>query len=173
MEFKILITGYFSSGKTQFIKTLSQSSISSEVKITNHHESKEKEMTTVAMDYGKIIIDGKKIHLFGTPGQERFDFMVDILANNHDGAVVLIDSSNPESIKNANKFIKFLKEKGTPFVIACNKQDKSVALKPKEIADILNLPYNLTKPLCALNKQSSYKILKDLLLDISMKKKVA
>lgn len=33
--------------------------------------------TTVAMDYGVIRLDeSTKVHLYGTPGQERFDFIV-------------------------------------------------------------------------------------------------
>ncbi len=44
------------------------------------YDSNKKVKTTVAMDYGTMTLDAKeKIHLYGTPGQERFNFMWDIL----------------------------------------------------------------------------------------------
>ena len=35
------------------------------------------------MDYGEYEKDGKKYHIFGIPGQERFEFMWPILAKEH------------------------------------------------------------------------------------------
>ena len=44
--------------------------------------------TTVAMDYGVMHLDdGEKIHLYGTPGQARFDFMWDILTTGGIGLI--------------------------------------------------------------------------------------
>jgi hypothetical protein len=38
-----------------------------------------KDQTTVAMDYGVLALDGGvQLHLYGTPGQERFSFMWDM-----------------------------------------------------------------------------------------------
>ncbi|MDQ7055912.1 MAG: ATP/GTP-binding protein [Persephonella sp.] len=76
---KILVTGHFSAGKTEFIKNITGDTLLTEVSLSSQEEKSVKEKTTVAMDYGKLEIKGKKVHLFGTPGQERFDFMLDIL----------------------------------------------------------------------------------------------
>jgi signal recognition particle receptor subunit beta len=78
---KIVVTGPFNSGKTEFIKTVSEIDVvSTERKITAEQE-KIKESTTVAMDFGRITVDDDLVlYLFGTPGQKRFDFMWEILS---------------------------------------------------------------------------------------------
>ena len=50
--------------------------------------------TTVAMDFGRITIDRDLVlYLFGTPGQDRFDFMWEILGEGMLGYVLLVDVS--------------------------------------------------------------------------------
>ena len=80
-KIKILISGPFAAGKTQFIKTISEiEPLTTERKTTAKNEKKVKNFTTVAMDFGKITIDDEhELYLFGTPGQSRFDFMWEIL----------------------------------------------------------------------------------------------
>ena len=77
---KMVVTGPFAAGKTQFIRSISEIDVvSTERKITNTAE-RVKDQTTVAMDFGRITIDDDLVlYLFGTPGQKRFDFMWEIL----------------------------------------------------------------------------------------------
>ena len=160
MEVKVLITGSFSAGKTKFIDTLTGNSVQTEVRLSHKDEKLEKSTTTVAMDYGKVMLENKKIHLFGTPGQERFDFMLDILAKNKDVVLILVDSSNPNSIEDTKRFINFIKKSETPFIVACNKQDLNNSLTPEEVAQILDLPQEQVKPLVATNIESCKQALK-------------
>ncbi|MBI4630464.1 MAG: ATP/GTP-binding protein, partial [Chloroflexi bacterium] len=78
---KMVVTGPYSSGKTQFIGTISEIDVvKTERKVTSEAE-KVKDQTTVAMDFGRITVDNDLIlYLFGTPGQRRFDFMWEILS---------------------------------------------------------------------------------------------
>ncbi len=78
---KIVVTGPFASGKTQFIQTISEIDVvATERKISGESE-RIKNATTVAMDFGRITIDEDLIlYLFGTPGQRRFNFMWEILS---------------------------------------------------------------------------------------------
>ena len=58
--------------------------------------TRRKKNTTVAMDYGMIRVGpGEKVHLYGTPGQERFDFMWEILTKGGIGLVLLLDNTRP------------------------------------------------------------------------------
>ena len=85
---KMVITGPFSSGKTEFIRSISEIEVvSTERGITpDTAESQQKDNTTVAMDFGRITVDDDLVlYLFGTPGQRRFDFMWEILAEGHAG----------------------------------------------------------------------------------------
>ncbi len=57
----------------------------------------QKTTTTVAMDFGRITIDESIIlYMFGTPGQDRFGFMWNDLADGALGGVVLVDPSRME-----------------------------------------------------------------------------
>lgn len=75
-DFKIIFTGPVGSGKTTAIATLSdEPPVCTNQNATDMTKEK-KSKTTVAMDYGTMSLDAKeKIHLYGTPGQERFNFM--------------------------------------------------------------------------------------------------
>jgi signal recognition particle receptor subunit beta len=53
-----------------------------------------KKTTTVAMDHDVVQLEnGDTINVFGTPGQERFDFMWDILSQGAHGIVLLLDNT--------------------------------------------------------------------------------
>ena len=79
---KMVVTGPFSAGKTQFIQSVSEIEVvATERKITSKAERSVKNATTVAMDFGRITVDEDLVlYLFGTPGQKRFDFMWEILS---------------------------------------------------------------------------------------------
>ena len=111
---KIIFTGPVGSGKTTAIQTMSDIPIVSTNEEASDMTKDRKPQTTVAMDYGRINI-GKteKIHLYGTPGQERFSFMWDILTNGALGLILLLDNSrdNPKQdlkfyLQSFQKFIQ-------------------------------------------------------------------
>lgn len=113
---KIIFTGPVGAGKTTAIKSLSDTPvISTEQRATDQVKNR-KETTTVAMDYGMIKLDhGESIHLYGTPGQERFNFMWEILVENALGVVILVDSANQDPLGDLSFFLKtfsqFIKSK--------------------------------------------------------------
>src|SRR3972149_2975755 len=126
---KMVVTGPYSSGKTQFIGTISEIDVvKTERKITTEAE-KVKESTTVAMDFGRITVDAELVlYLFGTPGQKRFDFMWEILSEGMLGFVVMVDSTIPETFRDAKSFLEtFRAYAPTPYVVAANKQDREDA----------------------------------------------
>ena len=85
---KLVISGPVGAGKTAFVKSLSET----EVVETDELASEDigKTMTTVAFDFGTLNLDGQPIHLFGTPGQDRFDFMWDMLCEGALGLILLV-----------------------------------------------------------------------------------
>ncbi|HYO88053.1 MAG TPA: ATP/GTP-binding protein, partial [Candidatus Limnocylindrales bacterium] len=76
-QVKMVVTGPFSSGKTEFISSISEIDVvRTERTISSEAEREVKQQTTVAMDFGRITVDDDLVlYLFGTPGQRRFDFM--------------------------------------------------------------------------------------------------
>ncbi len=135
--FKILITGSFGSGKTTLVRTLSEiEPLLTEKKISQPAEkSQEKETTTVAMDMGKLkVSDDIEVHLFSTPGQERFSFMLDILSKGIIGALVLVDATSRQSIEEAEQIAKRIREHyDIPVVFGITKLDREEAKSIEEI----------------------------------------
>jgi uncharacterized protein len=122
--YKIVITGPFNSGKTQFIKTISDIDVvSTERKITTEDRGIKAE-TTVAMDYGRVKLDEDTLYLYGTPGQPRFDFMREILSSEMDAFLVLVDSTDAPSFRDAADLIEQFKGfMDVPHLIVANKSD--------------------------------------------------
>ena len=110
---KIVVTGPFGAGKTTFATTVTEGLGGGTLVTTETGVSDEtaalKTSTTVAMDHTSFTVpapagaawDDTKVHLFGTPGQERFSFMWELLAQNMDGYLVLVDASRSVSISQA------------------------------------------------------------------------
>jgi len=124
MKAKILVTGAFNAGKTTFIHSISEiDPVYTDKKMLDVDE-----LTTVAMDFGRITVDEElSLFLFGTPGQERFDFMWDILKEDIIGFILLVDSTLPQP-EATEKILKFLTERtDAPYVVACTKQDQENA----------------------------------------------
>ena len=166
---KMVITGPFSAGKTEFIGTISEIDVvSTERRITSSAEQV-KDATTVAMDFGRITVDNDLIlYLFGTPGQRRFDFMWDILSQGMLGFVVMIDSTKPETFREAKRILEtFESYASTPYVIAANKQDMEDAWTPDDLRIILRLDSDVkVLPCIATNKESVKNVLLELLYSI-------
>lgn len=159
---KIVITGPFNAGKTQFIQTVSEIKVAStERRLSSTDESKVKKQTTVALDYGRVKIDDTTLQLFGTPGQDRFDFMWEILAEEMNGFIVVVDSTDQNSFPAAKALIKlFSKFEKVPYLVAANKQDQKNALKPNEIHQLLGLPAKISVvPVIATERRSVQKVL--------------
>jgi len=138
---KMVVTGPFSAGKTEFIRSISEIDVvSTERKISSEKE-RVKETTTVAMDFGRITVDKELVlYLFGTPGQKRFDFMWEILSEGMLGFIVMVDSSRPETFREARSILEtFRAYAPTPYVVAANKQDQSDAWEIDDMRIALRL----------------------------------
>ncbi len=122
--FKIVVTGPFNSGKTEFVKTGSDIPVVETEKSITTEDRGIKAETTVAMDFGRVEMNGDTIHLFGTPGQTRFNFMWEILAKEMNGFIVLVDSTDTPSFPEAAELIEqFSSFVDVPHMVVSNKVD--------------------------------------------------
>lgn len=166
MKAKILVTGAFNAGKTTFIHSISEiDPVYTDKKMLGTDE-----FTTVAMDFGRITVDeGLSLFLFGTPGQERFEFMWDILKEDIIGFIILVDSITPDTDTTLKMLQLFSEQPEIPFVIACTKQDQKGAIPLETIKESLHLDNVPVLPCVATDRDSVRKVLLALLHEILMR----
>ena len=166
---KMVVTGPFNAGKTEFIQSVSEIDVvSTERRITSEAE-RVKDTTTVAMDFGRITIDDDLVlYLFGTPGQRRFDFMWEILSEGMLGFVVMVDSTRPETFREARNILEtFRAYAPTPYVVAANKQDRVDAWELGDMRIALRLDSKIKLlPCVATEKEDVKNVLLALLYSI-------
>jgi len=105
-QYKIIFTGPVGAGKTTAINSISDvPPIKTDASASDMAKMR-KASTTVAMDYGIMNLPGgEKLHLYGTPGQERFDFMWDILVTGGIGLVLLLDNTRADPFQDMKFFL--------------------------------------------------------------------
>src|SRR5689334_15122013 len=101
---KILVTGAFNSGKTEFIRTLS------EIDVVSTDHPYYDDGFSIAVDFGRVVIDGTHddpgivLDFFGTPGARRFEpalFAPMLTPREHSGIVMVVNPSDPKSFQEA------------------------------------------------------------------------
>ncbi len=168
----MVVTGPFNAGKTEFIRTISEIEVvSTEQKISSEAE-KVKDTTTVALDFGRLTIDKNLVlHMYGTPGQRRFEFMWDILSEGMLGFILMVDSTRPETFREARYILEaFTDHSDSPYVVAVNKQDMAEAWDVEDIRHALKLKDNIPVLPCIATDMKPVKTILLNLLDIIKKR---
>lgn len=131
-DVKIVVTGPFAAGKTTMVTKLGGpgAQVHTETAVSDETAAL-KAFTTVSLDFSSVIVpppSGQSgaptnVRLFGTPGQERFEFMWRILAEGMQGYVVLVDTSRQFSVDDARLILRRFKEisPGTPYVVGVSR----------------------------------------------------
>ncbi len=156
---KIVVTGPFAAGKTTLIRTISEITVLSTEKGISDDTRSRKSETTVAMDFGRITIDHDLVlYLFGTPGQERFDFMWEILGEGMLGYVLLVDATRPESLEEAASILEvFRRMARVPFVVGLNRGSALDELEEARVRSALSLDSRVPVVPCDASDRESVK----------------
>lgn len=105
-ELKFVITGTAGVGKTTAICSVSDIPPVSTDAATTDALAQVKSTTTTAFDFGEIIVDElTTVRLYGTPGQERFKHMWEIIATGALGLIILVDNSKNDPVKDLETYL--------------------------------------------------------------------
>jgi len=108
----VLVAGAFGAGKTTFIRTLSGRFVGSDRELSGEGvslgERRLKRWTTVFADIGVVELDGRRLLLYGAPGQSRFDFMVRGLVSRCRHLILLIDTSDEAAVMRSRLYFERL-----------------------------------------------------------------
>jgi small GTP-binding protein len=163
---KVVVTGPFAAGKTTLIRTISEITVLSTERGVTDSTRKRKAETTVAMDFGRITIDRDLVlYLFGTPGQDRFDFMWEILGEGMIGYLLLIDASREESVQEAAGILEAFRTMArVPYVVALNRASGDDHGLVQSVREQLDIPGDIAILSCdATDKESVKNVLLALL----------
>ena len=123
-QYKIVFAGTMGAGKTSAIKALSNIEVLSTEAVNTDTAAHSKQFTTVGIDYGELTLDdGIKVGLYGTPGQERFDFMWNVICKGALGTIILIDHTAHDPIDELNYYLDYFKTISQNIVIGITHTD--------------------------------------------------
>ena len=139
-QYKIVFGGTMGAGKSAAIQALSDIPVVTTEAVNTDTESHHKFLTTVGIDYGEISLDdGTQIGLYGTPGQDRFDFMWSIVCKGAMGIVILIDHSQADRLKDLEFYLKAFEQYGSNVVVGITHLDQEDQHKLKIYRDWMQI----------------------------------
>jgi uncharacterized protein len=144
----LVITGTVGAGKTTFIRSVSEIEVVDTDKKATDDVANLKQNTTVAMDFGTLQFgEEMALHIYGTPGQTRFDFMWEILIERAHAYVLLIAAHRPSEFHHARRIMNFMNRHAQiPMVIGITHSDCEGAWNLEDIALALGYQDSVTRP---------------------------
>ena len=137
-QLKLIVAGTVGAGKTTFIRSVSEiKPVDTDVEAS---EDLGKQFTTVAMDYGLLTLDGIPLHIYGTPGQDRFDFMWEVLCEGALGLLLLVRGDRSAEFIKARNVLDFIASRiDVPFLVGVTRYDRPECWELSAIADFFML----------------------------------
>lgn len=124
---KIVFGGAMGAGKSQAIAALSEIKVLSTEALNTDEMAHSKLLTTVGIDYGEIALDAQtRIGLYGTPGQERFQFLWPIIAKGALGVIILVDHTAQNPLQDLHFYLNTFGQSSDNMIVGVTHVD----LKP-------------------------------------------
>ncbi|MBK1988644.1 ATP/GTP-binding protein [Sphaerospermopsis aphanizomenoides BCCUSP55] len=122
---RLIVTGSVGAGKSTFIRSISEIEVVDTDTRATDETALLKQRTTVAFDFGRLQFGpDMALHLYGTPGQSRFDFMWDILIRKAHAYILLIAAHRPREFRHARKILNFMQERAQiPMILGLTHTD--------------------------------------------------
>jgi len=171
---RVIVAGAVGAGKSTFVQTIAEMGVVSTEEIATDQTTALKPTTTVALDFCRVNLKSKTLHgvdrilyVYGTPGQERFKFMWEILLHKAQLCLVLVAAHRPESFQPTREIIDFIDRFSSdplPLMIALTHTDCPGALSNQSVSTALE---NRDHPLIAVNPRDRDSVLEALTLAVA------
>jgi signal recognition particle receptor subunit beta len=145
---RLVVTGCVGAGKTTFIRSISEIEVVDTDRKATDEVADIKQGTTVSMDFGKLTFSPEMaLHIYGTPGQARFNFMWDILISKAHAYVLLVAAHRPSEFHQARRILNFMNQRMTiPMIIGVTHNDCEGAWTPDNVALALGYLPDMVRP---------------------------
>ena len=122
---RLVVTGPVGAGKSTFIRAVSEIDVVDTDRKATDETSLLKEKTTVGFDFGRLQFDPEMVlHLYGTPGQARFDFMWEELIAYAHAYILLVPAHRPAKFRKAQLIYEFMVDRvSLPMIVGVTHTD--------------------------------------------------
>ncbi len=129
MKYKIIVAGPVGAGKTTAVNSLTDdNAFMTDAAVSDEVTKKRKSSTTVGMDFGVVRLnENDEAYVYGTPGQQRFNFMWEILSEGAHGLILLFDNTRNYPLRDLKYFTESFADliASQPLVIGVTRSDVS------------------------------------------------
>jgi uncharacterized protein len=145
----LVVTGTVGAGKSTFIRSVSEIEVVNTDRMATDEVADMKQNTTVSMDFGTLQFgEEMALHIYGTPGQTRFDFMWEILIERAHAYILLIAAHRPAEFHHARRIMNFMNQRmQIPMIIGITHGDCEGAWSSDNIALALGYQDDTARPI--------------------------
>lgn len=166
-----VVAGTPGAGKSTFVRTISDIEVVDTDRRATDETALYKKRTTVAFDFGRLVLGPDlEMHIYGTPGQARFNFMWDMLIRRAHAYILLVSAHRPGDFVSARHIISFMNQRvQVPMVVGLTHTDCRGARTHEEIMMALGYINHKTRPpVLAVNPQDRASVVEALLVLMSL-----
>jgi uncharacterized protein len=164
---RLVVTGPVGAGKSTFIRSVSEIKVVDTDRKATDHTAELKKNTTVAFDFGRLTFGPEMIlHIYGTPGQERFNFIWEMLIRKANAYILLVAANRPHEFRYARRIAAYMNQFSTlPMIVAITHADCPGAWSVENIAIALGyLDDTMRPPFVTVNPNKAGSVIQSLIV---------
>lgn len=166
-SYRLFITGFPGSGKTEFMKSISDfPPVSILKKVVTLDKS-------IPMIYGRVYLSGEMVYMYCPESWEntyQVSDMWESFSTEMQASVLVVDSTNYLDIKRSKELLEILQNTGTsPCIVIPTKVDIKDTMDPNEIQNILKIDVQRLIPCVAIQQGSVRQAFENILRIITTK----
>lgn len=145
---RLVVTGPVGAGKSTFIRAVSEIEVVNTDRLATDQTAELKATTTVGFDFGRLQFDPEMVlHLYGTPGQSRFEFMWEDLIHKAHAYILLVPAHRPAEFRKAQLIYEFMANQVVlPMIVGVTHSDREGAWSFDNVAIAMGFTTDIERP---------------------------